>query len=160
VPINDASDVSGVRVRSAEGESLGFVRSVHVPARSTEPLFVQVPTRRDDGAEHIVPVLDATMEDGELRLPYTSELVRSGPVVDPDAVLSVGEVAWLITHYGAGSVDFGDQPMDTRVTEMGDVSASDEPEVRRLPPIVVTRTGLREEGTTTIKFAGRPDEPQ
>jgi len=142
VQLDDPANIAGAEVRSADGHLLGRVTVVHVPEGGRRPLFAQIAKGRAADVESIVPLVQAQAKGGALVVPYSAEQVEAGPTVERDAELSVGEAAYIIGYYGAGSVDFGDRPLTDRVSAVGDAGAED-PEVRRLPPIVVTRPGIR-----------------
>lgn len=138
--IDEWHGLRGTTVRSADGESVGRVTAAHVSAGHA--LLVQLTTREPD-RELIVPVGSATVDADGLVLPYSAEQVTAGPTVHPDAVLSVGEAVVVLGYYGQGAVPAPGHTITDRADEVGDVADQD-PEVRRLPPIVVTRPRLDE----------------
>jgi hypothetical protein len=142
VQLDDPASIAGVDVRSADGHLLGRVTVVHVPEGGRRPLFAQIAKGRAADVESIVPLVQAHAEGRALVVPYSAERVETGPTVERDADLSLGEAAYIIGYYGAGSVDVAGRPLTERVSAVGDAGAED-PEVRRLPPIVVTRPGIQ-----------------
>jgi hypothetical protein len=138
--LKDWTGVSGTDVRSSDGAVVGQVSAVHVAQRSREPLLVQIYSGRAE-TDLIVPVANAVVEDGILVVPYNRAEVEAGPAVAPDAILSVGEIAYILAYYRAGTVDAGGAAVTDRATAIGDVG-SQEPDFRPLPPIVVIKPGL------------------
>ncbi|GAA1845816.1 PRC-barrel domain-containing protein [Asanoa iriomotensis] len=136
--IDEWRDLRGTTVRSADGEPVGKVTAAHVSGR--DALLVQISTR-DPERELIVPVGSATLGASGLVLPYSAAAVAAGPTVQSDAVLSVGEAAFVLGYYGEGSVTAPGHAITDRADVVGDVADQD-PQVRHLPPIVVTRPRL------------------
>jgi hypothetical protein len=139
VRFTDSGEISGAALRSSDGQVIGQVSAVHVPEGEDEPLFVQVETTAAD--DLIVPVREAAVEEGTLVVPYSATTIERGPTVDPAAILSIAEVAYVLRYYDAGEVEAGGHPMTERASTVGDVAARD-PHVRSLPPIVVARPGF------------------
>ncbi|MDG4821534.1 hypothetical protein O7635_06645 [Asanoa sp. WMMD1127] len=137
---DDSSELLGTTVRSADGRPVGRVTATHVSGR--QPMLVQL-SGGEPGSERIVPVGSATRDADGLVLPYPAAQVAAGPTVTPDAVLSVGEAAFVFGYYGEGTVSAPGHAITDRADEVGDVGDQD-PEVRRLPPIVVIRPRLDE----------------
>jgi hypothetical protein len=138
VEIDEWQGLRGTTVQSADGEPVGQVTAAHVSGRHT--LLIQL-SGPEPGRELIVPVGSARLGAEGLVLPYSADQVTAGPTVEPDTVLSVGEALSVLGYYGEGAVAAPGHAITDRADDVGDVADQD-PDVRRLPPIVVTRPRL------------------
>jgi hypothetical protein len=128
----DVEDIPGTEAWSSDGRPLGRISAVHVAAGSVQPLLVQLPAGA--GIQHLVPVLGAELRDQGLVLGYDAASIGDAPRVDPGAVLSIGEAAYALAHFGMLIESPGGLPLTERITGTGDV-ASVHPGVRALPGI-------------------------
>lgn len=148
--VPDLARLLRTEVHSADNRSLGRIGAVYVQEGASQPLLVAFPADQDN--PRVVPLFGAELRADGLFLAYSAELVESGPTVDADAALSVGEIGSVLQHYSPPVRTDTDRPITERVTGTGDVAAGDA-DVRTippfpfigdddLPPIVVTRPGL------------------
>jgi hypothetical protein len=135
--MDSTAGLTGMEIRSADGELLGRVGAVHVPEGGADVLLVQMRTATPD-FELVVPVVDASVDHGVLVLPYSAEEIRHGPAVPGDAALSLGETAYVFDYYRAGEVQVAGRSLTERASGASDVDAAD-PDVQLLPPIVIVR---------------------
>jgi hypothetical protein len=137
--IDSGGGIIGTPVVSSDGHPLGRVTTVHMAYGDDTPVLAQV-ARPGERHEYVVPLLDAASDGTAIVLPYDRATVVSQPVVTGPARLSLGEAALVLERYGAGAVDLAGRRLDERVTDAKDV-ADDEPDVERLPPVVIIRPG-------------------
>lgn len=91
----------GRTVRDPQGDKVGKLGDLYLDAETDVPAYAGVRTGLFGTHESIVPLKGVTEEeDGDLRVPFAAEIVRSAPKLDPDAVLSPGEEWALEEHYG------------------------------------------------------------
>lgn len=141
----DVDRLLSTEVRSADGALLGRIGTVYVPDGAVQPLLVAFPADQD--TPFVAPLFGAQLTADALVLSYSAEQVTTGPTVEAQAVLSVGEISAVLAHYGR-AVRL-DRPLTERIRDVGDVrfSSADVQVVPRipgigdddLPPIVVTR---------------------
>ena len=74
-------------------------------AAASEPEWVTVSTGLFGTRTTFVPIGDAQLTDGEVRLGYTKDQIKDAPNVDADGALSRDEEQQLYEHYGRG--DYG-----------------------------------------------------
>jgi hypothetical protein len=141
----------GTHVYSADQRPLGRIGAVYVPDGATQPLLVAFPA--DSAHPRIAPLFGAELTANGLVLSYPQALVDTGPTVDPDVELSVGEIGSVLKHYSPGVRIETQRPITERMTAVGDVGFVERdvhgipafPYIgdEDLPPIVVTKPGLR-----------------
>ena len=94
---------SGGNVVSADGQKIGSIGQVYVDDSTGEPSFVTVKTGLFGTAESFVPLQDATVTGGDIRVAYNKQEVKDAPRVDPDGRLEPAEEQRLYAHYGLSS---------------------------------------------------------
>src|SRR5215210_6710341 len=94
---------SGGNVVSADGQKIGSIGQVYVDDSTGEPTFVTVKTGLFGTAESFVPLQDATVTGGDIRVAYNKDEVKDAPRVDPDGRISPAEEQRLYAHYGLSS---------------------------------------------------------
>jgi uncharacterized protein (TIGR02271 family) len=94
---------SGGDVVSADGQKIGSIGEVYVDDSTGEPSFVTVKTGLFGTAESFVPLRDATVTGGDIRVAYSKNEVKGAPRVDPDGRLTPAEEQQLYAHYGLSS---------------------------------------------------------
>jgi uncharacterized protein (TIGR02271 family) len=90
-------------VVSAEGQKIGSIGQIYVDDSTGEPSFVTVKTGLFGTAESFVPLQDATVTGGDIRVAYNKDEVKDAPRVDPDGRISPAEEQRLYAHYGLSS---------------------------------------------------------
>jgi uncharacterized protein (TIGR02271 family) len=120
---------SGGNVVGADGQKIGSIGQVYVDDSTGEPSFVTVKTGLFGTAESFVPLGDATVTGGDIRVAYNKDEVKDAPRVDPDGRITPTEEQRLYAHYGlssrggytsgteragvAGTPDYGTRGYDT-----------------------------------------------
>ena len=94
---------SGGNVVGADGQKIGSIGQIYVDDSSGEPSFVTVKTGLFGMAESFVPLRDATVTGGDIRVAYSKHEVKDAPRVDPDGRLTPAEEQRLYAHYGLSS---------------------------------------------------------
>jgi hypothetical protein len=85
-------------VRGANGVRLGSVSEIYRDDVSQRPEWVTVDL---GGDRRFVPLREGELVDGEVRVPYSAEVVAGAPAYDPDAgQLREQDEAALYEHYG------------------------------------------------------------
>jgi sporulation protein YlmC with PRC-barrel domain len=81
------------------GEKIGTVTDVVFDSSDLEPTWLVVDPGRFKAA-HYVPVVGAeATDDGAIRVPYASEVVRSSPKASSDHVVTESTRSELCDHY-------------------------------------------------------------
>src|SRR5215212_9772877 len=91
---------SGGNVVGADGQKIGSMGQIYVDDSSGEPSFVTVKTGLFGMAESFVPLRDATVTGGDIRVAYSKDAVKDAPWVVPDGRLTPTEEQRLYAHYG------------------------------------------------------------
>jgi uncharacterized protein (TIGR02271 family) len=91
---------SGGGVVGADGGRIGGIGEVYVDDSTGEPSFVTVRTGLFGAAESFVPLQDATVTGGDIRVAFSKEEVKDAPRVDPDGRITPAEEQRLYAHYG------------------------------------------------------------
>ena len=94
---------SGGNVVGADGQKIGSIGQVYVDDSTGEPSFVTVKTGLFGTAESFVPLQDATVTGGDIRVEYSKDEVKDAPRVDPDERITPAEEQRLYAHYGISS---------------------------------------------------------
>ena len=83
-----------------DGEKVGKVGQVYLEDSTGEPAWVTVKTGLFGTSESFVPLQGATVQDQEVRVPYTKDQVKDAPRVEEDGHISVEEERELFSYYG------------------------------------------------------------
>ena len=108
--LSDPRSISGKDVVGADGEKIGKVEELYLDTQTQQPEWISVSTGFFGSHVSLVPVAEATEEDGSVRVPYSKDQVKSAPHYDPGRELSQEEEADLFRHYGLsyGSQETGE----------------------------------------------------
>jgi len=96
----------GAKAVDTNGDKVGTVDEVYLDRGSEQPEWVTVSTGLFGTRTSFVPISDAELTDGEVRLAYSKDQIKDAPNVDADGALSRDEEQQLYEHYGRG--DYGD----------------------------------------------------
>jgi stress response protein YsnF len=119
------------------GDKIGTVEHFFVDDRTGAPTWVAVATGLFGTRHSVVPAVDASFADGDLRLPVTADAVKKAPHVAGDH-LDPTEEAELRRHYGMTAVS--GSPADAPTEEMRAV-AQPVPEAPSAPPATSATDG-------------------
>ncbi|MFW5470294.1 DUF2382 domain-containing protein [Knoellia sp. CPCC 206435] len=118
---NQIQSVMGNDVYSSDGEKIGRAGTVYLDDQSGRPEWVTVNTGLFGMNESFVPLESATFGDDRLTVPFTKDVVKDAPNVNPDeGHLDPEEEERLYRHYGVsggvgGDID-GDQTQTAYAT--------------------------------------------
>jgi hypothetical protein len=94
----------GRTVLDRKGETIGKLGDLYLDDATDRAAYAGVRTGLFGRHESIIPLARVVEHDGDLVVPYDSELVRDAPNVDPDTGLDDAEQQRLARHYGSSSV--------------------------------------------------------
>jgi uncharacterized protein (TIGR02271 family) len=104
ITTQDISSIIGSNAMDADGDKLGKVGQVYLDDQTGRPEWATVSTGLFGTSETFVPLSDATVSDGTLRVPYQKAKVKDAPRVDADqGHLSPAEEDELYRYYGVGT---------------------------------------------------------
>jgi uncharacterized protein (TIGR02271 family) len=104
--ISNIQDWRGAKAVDTNGDKVGTIDEVYLDRGSQEPEWVTVSTGLFGTRTTFVPIGDAELVDGEVRLGYSKDEIKDAPNVDADGALSSEEEQRLYEHYGRS--DYGD----------------------------------------------------
>lgn len=133
----EPADLRGVRVESVDGVEVGKVTAIHVEGAAERIVLLQVGSAAEE-TQYIVPVAGASFRAERITVDFAADMIMQGPMVAASAVLSIGELGYVLGHYRAGAIRAGRLPLTARISDVGDVDSL-HPDVRRLPPVVIIR---------------------
>ena len=100
----DITTVIGSNAVDNDGDKLGKVGQVYLDDQTGSPGGATISTGLFGTSETFVPLTDATVADGTLRVPYEKAKVKDAPRVDADqGHLSPAEEEELYRYYGVGT---------------------------------------------------------
>jgi uncharacterized protein (TIGR02271 family) len=113
----DITALIGSNAVDNDGDKLGKVGQVYLDDQTGSPEWATVSTGLFGNKETFVPLADATVADGTLRVPYEKAKVKDAPRVDADqGHLSPAEEEELYRYYGIGTGTAGRTDTDTTRT--------------------------------------------
>jgi uncharacterized protein (TIGR02271 family) len=95
----DIDALSNATVQDRDGDRLGTVRQVYLSEDGGRPLFVTVHTGLFGHKESFVPLQDAQLSGGVLRIAYDKDTVKEAPKVDADGAISDDEQGTIFDYY-------------------------------------------------------------
>lgn len=99
---HDPAQVFDFEVTDAAGETLGRVDKVWVDDVTNELEFVGVKMGRLIGKTHIIPLADARIGEGTIRVPYDGETIKHAPTFGDDE-LSPQQEDTIYDYFGLAS---------------------------------------------------------
>jgi len=81
------------------GEKVGKVGQVYLDDTSGEPTWVTVKTGLFGTSESFVPLHGASVQDGQVRVPYNADMVKNAPRVEADGSITPEEERELFAYY-------------------------------------------------------------
>ena len=115
----ELSAAIGGTAYGSDGGKLGMIEAFFADDRSGTPTWVSISTGLFGTRHSIVPVADATFDEGALRIPVTADAVKSAPPMAGEHLDPADEEA-LRRHYGlAASPSVGAPPADDRPPATG-----------------------------------------
>ncbi|MFF0560835.1 PRC-barrel domain-containing protein [Streptomyces sp. NPDC020472] len=87
-------------VLDADGKKIGTLESVYVDTATDEPSFATVTVGLLTRHRLVfVPIGDATVGPGYLKVPFGKSLVKDAPAIDTDGVLPAEQEPEVFAHY-------------------------------------------------------------
>jgi stress response protein YsnF len=124
----ELSAAIGSTAYDPDGDKIGTVEHFFVDDRTGAPTWVAVTTGLFGTRHSIVPAVDASFADGDLRVPVSRDAVKRAPSVAGTEHLDPAEEAALRQHYGlAGATDAPPAPgapVDATATAESTAAAS------------------------------------
>jgi len=100
----DITNVIGSNAVDSDGDKLGKVGQVYLDDQTGSPEWATISTGLFGTSETFVPLTDATVSGGTLRVPYEKARVKDAPRVDAEqGHLSPAEEEELYRYYGIGT---------------------------------------------------------
>jgi uncharacterized protein (TIGR02271 family) len=116
----DITTVIGSNAVDSDGDKLGKVGQVYLDDQTGSPEWATISTGLFGTSETFVPLTDATVSGGTLRVPYQKAKVKDAPRVDADqGHLSPAEEEELYRYYGVGTGTAGYTDTTTTGTTTG-----------------------------------------
>jgi uncharacterized protein (TIGR02271 family) len=125
--IGDPQSLVGKNVVGSDGEKIGKVEELYFDTDSQQPEWISVTTGWFGTHRSLVPLAEASEDNGDLRIPYAKAQVQEAPHYDPGTELSEDQEADLFRHYGTTGAGRSSgmseaNPADRSGTEGYDVS--------------------------------------
>lgn len=93
------------QVLDSDGQKVGGVGQVYVDDQTGDPAWVTVKTGLFGNNETFVPLQNANIAAGEVRVPYSKDFIKGAPNIDGDGHLDDGDQQNLFAYYSGGSND-------------------------------------------------------
>jgi len=114
--LSDPAQLMGVTVNGSDGEKIGKVEEVYLDEHTDKMEWAAVKTGMFGGHVSLVPLADAELDGGTLRVPYGKDQVKDAPHQDPDRELSSEQEAQIFEHYG---VSYGGETVTAQTGDQG-----------------------------------------
>lgn len=108
--IDDVSDLPGKKVSDQEDNEIGEIKDVYAMNGDGEPMWVTIAASfgMSDKRTVLIPLARLKDEDGELRVPYSTEHIKNTPEIENEDEITDEEDRNLRDHYG---IDRSDQEL-------------------------------------------------
>jgi uncharacterized protein (TIGR02271 family) len=115
----------GNDVYDTNGEKIGSLGQIYVDTATNQPAWASVKTGLFGLKESLVPITQAEVREGTLRVPYDKATIKDAPNIDAsaDEPLSSDEVARLYQHYQLGGGGYTSSNFDESGTSAAGYSA-------------------------------------
>lgn len=104
----------GSNVIGDDGEKVGTIQDIYLDEETGAPEWAVVSTGMLGSKANFVPLAQASKEGTDIRVPYSKDMVKGAPGMDPDGHLSQSEEAELYRYYG---LDYTEQRSDSGLPE-------------------------------------------
>jgi len=115
----DIGTIIGSNAVDTDGDKLGKVGQVYLDDQTGRPEWATVSTGLFGTSESFVPLAEAQIADGTLRLPYQKAKVKDAPRVDADGHLSPEQEKQLYRYYDVGTGTAGHDTSNGHDTTTG-----------------------------------------
>jgi sporulation protein YlmC with PRC-barrel domain len=99
----------GAHVTDPDGAKIGTVGQIYVDPSSGRPNWATVKTGLFGTSESFVPLDGAEDVDGDLRVPFTKDVVKGAPRIDSGGELSDGDEDRLYDYYEGSDTEGRDE---------------------------------------------------
>jgi hypothetical protein len=106
----------GRTVRDPDGEKIGTFGDIYLDRETDRPAWAGIRTGLFGTRESYVPLNGMTEEEGDLRVPFSRDLVKDAPQIDPDVALDRDEEERLYAHYRQEYAQLGEETEETEET--------------------------------------------
>ena len=139
----NAHSMLDYKVVDQSGAEIGTVHSFWADAQSGNLEFIGVKTGWLFGANHVIPVDKAELDDAAqtVRVPYTSDFVKGAMSVDADATISDAEEADIYRYYNGKSGTYATDKAVTTASAAGLSTAAYEANTSKPTTTTGTATG-------------------
>ena len=111
-PTNVASLI-GATVTDLDGDKIGTVKQIYVDPRTGQPNWASVKTGFFGTAESFVPLDEAEAAEGDIRVPYSKDVVKDAPRLESHETLQDADEDNLYAYYhGTGEESEVDDSAD------------------------------------------------
>lgn len=115
--------LTGANVVDSDGDKVGRVGQIYVGPGTGQPNWATVKTGFFGTSESFVPLDRAEQVNGDLRVPYSKDVVKDAPRIDTDTDLSQSEEDDLYAYYErlglAGAGEYSGADRDTAAAGTG-----------------------------------------
>jgi uncharacterized protein (TIGR02271 family) len=111
-----ATGFIGSDLYDRDGDKVGSITEIYEDTQSRQPEWAAINTGFFGSKVAIVPLTQATTENGSLRVPFEKSQIKDAPHVDADGQISQQEEAALYSHYG---LDYSEDRSDTGLPQGG-----------------------------------------
>ncbi|WCO65396.1 hypothetical protein PO878_12905 [Iamia majanohamensis] len=108
--VENIGEWKGSDIVDQDGEKIGRLEETYSELGRSQPVIGAVKTGRLSRGLHLVPLTDATVGKGHIRLPLTEDEVTAAPTVHKSGQMSPEEETAFLQHYGLPAPDDGGQP--------------------------------------------------
>jgi stress response protein YsnF len=146
-------DLTGSAVYDSNGDKIGKVGQVYTDDRDGNPTWLSVNTGLFGTSETFLPIGEATFADGDVRVPFTKDMVKDAPHVDADGHLSPEDERQLYAYYSVDydAASYGETTYGDPVEGTSDVSAADDDAMTRSEEKVEVGTTTQESGRARLR---------
>jgi sporulation protein YlmC with PRC-barrel domain len=117
----DVRDLQGCQVVDSNGDKIGSIEEIYLDDETNQPEFARVKTGLLGGSQ-FVPLQQADLAGGEVRVPYSKDQVKGAPDVSGGEHLSQQEEAELYRYYG---LSYSERRSDTGLPEGGGMGGAE-----------------------------------
>ncbi len=103
ITTQDVSRIIGTNAVDSDGSKLGKIGQVYLDDETGRPEWATVRTGLFGTKEAFVPLAQADVAGGEIRVPFDKDKVKHAPHIDADGHLSPAEEEELYRYYGVGT---------------------------------------------------------
>ncbi|MCT2178217.1 PRC and DUF2382 domain-containing protein [Brachybacterium muris] len=112
-------DLQRANVIDSTGDKVGSVGQVYVTNEGQDPSWVTVNTGLFGTKETFIPLSDAQITDGDIRVPYEKSFIKDAPNIDEDGEISQEQEAELYRYYGVQDPSRGTGTLDAGASTVG-----------------------------------------